>query len=439
MKARKSNIFKTAGIILLILLLILALAVTAFTMFKGHYLAGRLLGLDPVQAEEQPDQTESMTHEHTWEDGICTICEEECDHNWTDGVCTKCGKHCSHEVFDGNMCKECGFECDHDWRRGVCKLCGYVCPHSMHDSKTHVCLDCGQLVTHHYVSGRCTICATTPRFSYNVLPDDYYTICEQQGTVEEIEYKTQYYASGRALTKTAHVYLPYNYDSEGQYNVLFVVHGLGGTSRAMISQQISYDGQTYCMQNLYDRMIMEKDCEPFIVVGINTRIREYESMYEQIALELKNDLIPYIVEHYATYAENSSLDAIKAARQHFGMAGLSMGSIYTFNSGLAMDLDVFGNFAAFAGNSDPQMVAKKANEELLSKYPIYCLFSGSGIVDGGQGQQFEAYQWIYESTPRLQSGINSFYVSPEGGHEWKVWVTQMYNALQVMFQGLDGV
>ena len=90
MKAKQSSTFKTVGIILLILLLILTLAVTASAMFKEHYLAGRLLGLDPVQAEEQPDQTESMTHEHTWKDGICTICEEECDHNWIDGVCTNC-------------------------------------------------------------------------------------------------------------------------------------------------------------------------------------------------------------------------------------------------------------------------------------------------------------------------------------------------------------
>ena len=50
---------------MLILLLILALAVTAFTMFKGHYLAGRLLGLDPVQAEEQPEEESVQTSAQT--------------------------------------------------------------------------------------------------------------------------------------------------------------------------------------------------------------------------------------------------------------------------------------------------------------------------------------------------------------------------------------
>ena len=82
-------------------------------------------------------------------------------------------------------------------------------------------------------------------------------------------------------------------------------------------------------------------------------------------------------------------------------------------------------------------LAKAANEYPLSEYPIYCLFSGAGVSDGGQRQQFDAYQWIYESTPRLKTGINSFNVTPDGTHEWKVFVTEMYNALQIMFQDLE--
>lgn len=328
-------------------------------------------------------------------------------------------------------------ECDHKWVNGVCELCGQECEHAVHDERYHRCIECGELVTHSFISGRCAICGATPKYSYNVLPDTYYEPCEEQGEVQTIRYQTKLYRYDSDIEREAMVYLPYGYDEAKPYNVLVLVHGLGGSADNMITRSISYDGKTYRMSNLYDRMIMEKDCKPFIGVSINTRQGSAELMYDQIAQELRNDLLPYIVRHYSTYAANDSEEAIIDARQHFGMAGFSMGSIYTYNTGMARALDVFGNFGAFGGNSEPKYVAKAANEYPLSEYPIYCLFSGAGVSDGGQRQQFDAYQWIYESTPRLKTGINSFNVTPDGTHEWKVFVTEMYNALQIMFQDLE--
>ena len=52
------------------------------------------------------------------------------------------------------------------------------------------------------------------------------------GTIQEISYPTKdYYGDGSELTKPAYVYLPKDYDETKQYNVLYLMHGVGGNER----------------------------------------------------------------------------------------------------------------------------------------------------------------------------------------------------------------
>ena len=39
--------------------------------------------------------------------------------------------------------------------------------------------------------------------------------------------------------------------------------------------------------------------------------------------------------------------------------------------------------------------------------------------------------------PEPIDGKNAWHVNVEGEHEWKVWFTDMYNALPLMFQETD--
>ena len=88
--------------------------------------------------------------------------------------------------------------------------------------------------------------------------------------------------------------------------------------------------------------------------------------------ELRNDLIPYIDTHYATYAdcervtadtENTQTDTadggentgettasydLSASRSHRAMAGLSMGGMQTINIGMCECLDIISYFGAFS-------------------------------------------------------------------------------------------
>ena len=94
--------------------------------------------------------------------------------------------------------------------------------------------------------------------------------CDEKGEVITIEYETPAYAINdlkgvdETLTKTMTVYLPYGYDENGQYNVLYLLHGTRGeTDPAM--ETIWLEGWS-ATRNILDNMIKEGMCEPTIVV-----------------------------------------------------------------------------------------------------------------------------------------------------------------------------
>ena len=64
------------------------------------------------------------------------------------------------------------------------------------------------------------------------IPDGYEQEAEQRGSIVRVDYNTRDYAegSGAARTNTAYVYLPYGYDGQERYNIMYLVHGHYGTA-----------------------------------------------------------------------------------------------------------------------------------------------------------------------------------------------------------------
>lgn len=62
---------------------------------------------------------------HTYEDGVCSVCEEPCAHaSFTDEVCDVCGQPCAHDNYTDGVCI-CGKECvEHEFEEGACLICG---------------------------------------------------------------------------------------------------------------------------------------------------------------------------------------------------------------------------------------------------------------------------------------------------------------------------
>lgn len=118
--------------------------------------------------------------DHTWENGICTVCNASCSHeSWSNGACTTCGKTCGHS-WDAStgICNTCGAICGHDWdsSNGICKACGKQCSHNTrnhieNDEQTHkyVCSKCKytEIQDHEFgANGNCVQCGYRPSTSW---------------------------------------------------------------------------------------------------------------------------------------------------------------------------------------------------------------------------------------------------------------------------------
>jgi enterochelin esterase family protein len=123
------------------------------------------------------------------------------------------------------------------------------------------------------------------------------------------------------------------------------------------------------------------------------------------------DLIPMVEKNYRT----------APGRENRAMAGLSMGGMQTFNTGL-LNLDKFaylggfsGNCAAFGGPFDPKTSCGGAfadPAEFNAKVKV--LFLSTGSVEGPRVKEF--------SEALTKAGIsNVYFESPGTAHEWLSW------------------
>ena len=147
------------------------------------------------------------------------------------------------------------------------------------------------------------------------IPVQYRVQTEEGGIIENITYNTKdYFGDGGEITKNAFVYLPAGYDGTKQYGVLFLMHGVGGDE-----SEWGMTGDNSMVKKIMDNLTAKGEIESFIIVTPNGRSsREYGregsdfNSFYKFGQELRNDLIPYIDSHYATFAD----------REYRSMAGL---------------------------------------------------------------------------------------------------------------------
>jgi len=191
---------------------------------------------------------------------------------------------------------------------------------------------------------------------------------EHQGTLTEVSYPVRNYINasrqlvtdvradaaeagretvrGEAIVKTCNVYLPSGYDREPgrRYNVLYLLHGVGGDEYEWLRGSGEADGR-HAICNLLDHLIAEGEIEPLIAVFPNGRsAHDYADRsfnaegtnllgFYYFDYELRYDLIPFIESKYRTYADiaDTSSAGISASRRHRAIAGLSMGGMQVLN------------------------------------------------------------------------------------------------------------
>ena len=85
-------------------------------------------------------------------------------HQWENGACD-CGEVCTHTFVDG-ICTVCGMTCAHDWNEDYCPNCGTYCGHEWVDG---TCAVCGMVCDHavHWQNGLCSNCLTEVEHVYS--------------------------------------------------------------------------------------------------------------------------------------------------------------------------------------------------------------------------------------------------------------------------------
>lgn len=134
---------------------------------------------------------------------------------------------------------------------------------------------------------------------------------------------------GIALPKHATVYLPYAYDPDIEYDIVYLVHGRGGDYQTWLGTQEN----PRPLKNILDNMIMNCDIDPVIVVcpeltyayGLDDRIMDGMSH------EVSHELMTAVESQYSTYAEEATPEGFEKSRDHRCMAGFSMGGSVTWH------------------------------------------------------------------------------------------------------------
>ena len=358
-----------------------------------------------------------------------------CPHlNWVDGVCAVCGEVCPHEAWEGGRCSQCGLACDHP----------------AHDAQTRRCTRCGLQIPHTYEKGSCTLCGEAPVFIDEILPRELFKACEHAGRLETLSYTARDYrdkptAPQPTYEKQMVVYLPYGYDPAEKYDLLVLVHGMGCTERYWLAepQDYNYPSEDYVYTtDLLDSMIDDARCRKMIVATPcfyrnSANLGNYYRIVDekQFLFEMREYILPMLLEKYSTYAPEPTLEGMAAAREHFAYAGLSMGSIYAFTSFIPECLDVFSWFGCFSG-SDGAMykLARVLDGGAAGDRPVYYFYNSIGSKDSMYPTHRGQYLDLLSMTDSLKEGENAAFTEIKNArHTYEAWSTGLYNFLPVVF------
>ena len=295
---------------------------------------------------------------------------------------------------------------------------------------------------------------------------------DEYGKIEHISYTSKdYFGDGADVTKEANVYLPYGYDESKQYNVLYLMHGIGGDEN-----EWGMTGNTSRVKIVMDNLSYYGDIDSFIVVTPNGRSAanhsangsDFNSFY-CFGQELRNDLIPYIESHYSTYAsaglaaagldamtgktgdaeadsaayaaqkEAADASAVNAAlqdtRDHRAMAGLSMGGMQTINIGIGECVDIISYFGAFSAAPTSNPASKTAEILKDNTLPIHYFYNICGTEDGvAYSAASTAAKNLPSTCDQFVAGENFMWQELPGAHDFNIWYLGFYNFAQIAFK-----
>ncbi len=267
------------------------------------------------------------------------------------------------------------------------------------------------------------------------VPWKYEKQSPEPGTIQKLKYQTKAYATdSRKIIKEAIIYLPYKYNKNIKYNILYLLHGTG-------------ENQSYWLLNnnknkaMIDNLIYYKDIKPLIIITPCWYVeQDYYENPDRLTFifkeELRNDLIPAVEKIFSTYTEDTCSTALTASRNHRAFAGLSRGSAITYRTALNCCLDYFSWFGAFSGCMTSQDYFKTyLYSPTVKDFSINYLYNTSGSFDFLLLEHIKNLRLLLKNEKRLTLGENcSMDIFPWKYHSMGSWHIALYNCLQKFFK-----
>lgn len=265
----------------------------------------------------------------------------------------------------------------------------------------------------------------------------------QRGVVKRFTYDSRTYEEGsdHVIHKGAWVYLPYDYSTSKQYNVLYLLHG-GDVSEDWWFKMFP-DTVT-----ILDNMIASGICQPCIIVTPTyyrgeEADKDAEYITEHFHHEVRRDLIPAVELEFSTYAGGDvSEENLVKTRRHRAFAGLSLGSMTTYRAAFYNNYDLFSWYGFFSGCCGP-FGDRDAEVRRIQRTLADAESRGLGLdyffcCNGDEDIAYEEHRYIMEKAvqvcPQLvQDKTYDFFTIPGGEHDMKAWQLHLYHALQIFF------
>ena len=291
-----------------------------------------------------------------------------------------------------------------------------------------------------------------PQLTDTIIDSAFFEPATEQGRIETAVYLTKDYAyhQGYDIEKNIEVYLPYGYPEAGPYNVLFLLHPRCLDETYWFGSDKGYrldDGsyQIVRLQDMLDNLIQRGLCEPMIVVSVDgypdyqTQINHItNAVYPQMVKEFRRDLLPYVAEHYATYAAGSDEASLIAARRHVGVLGCSFGAYLAETSIMVPNLDMASWYTLCGGGTvTQQYISGDWSRFPAEQYPVDLLYFVEGEWDdiGPVRDSFEALCYWSERFTRDEN--LRFLTAIGSAHEERSWLTAIFDSVQIFFRGVE--
>ncbi len=288
------------------------------------------------------------------------------------------------------------------------------------------------------------------------LDEDLFREAEHRGTVQVVQYVTRDYVSDEdiPIEKDMAVYLPWGYDESQRYDVLILLHCAWADHRFWLVQNRDYrlpDDSILpvSVPNMLDRMIEEGYCRPLIVVSPCVYLYDHQPSvagngydYSQFQTEIGTDLLPYLAEHYSTWAEDGTREALRDAREHFGVLGASFGAYASYISVIGDNYDLIAWYTFCGGGEiDPGYLLNRWTANGTTDLPLRCLYISEGEYDDRAGPEISYYNLLRAGGPFREDNVR-FTLVYEWGHEDHSYLVGVFNTLQVFFRdnpaGIEG-